>query len=212
MGVRPLQGALEARGGGQLVSGWGRAHAPRRPGIGSGRHGLRLRALAGSSARPSSQAGEIRHALFMLIQCSSGTTVYPATGGAGRSRCWGRRGGADGRARTARHVRRRDRLARRSALEEDDLRAMARYGMTSGTRAAAAGGSRWSRARPTRASGYPMRSRRSRERPACPVRAASTCSTSGPGSTGARAYGSSIRASLAATADRLEIRSATRSR
>ena len=70
-------------GGGVLEFAWGGRTRLDGPGNGSGATASGFGNLAGIIRAPELRAGEIRHALFMVIKCSSGTTVFPATGGAG---------------------------------------------------------------------------------------------------------------------------------
>ena len=116
-------------GGGTLEFRWGGITRLDGPGTGSGRRPPASATSRESSGRRSSQAGQINHALFMVIECSSGTTVYPATGGAG-SRCSDPAGAPPMGARFqldmsdaeigSLHV---------PAWKKTILRAMARYGM-----------------------------------------------------------------------------------
>jgi hypothetical protein len=73
-------------GGGTLEFRWGGRTRIDGAGNGSGATVSGFGNLAGIMRAQELQAGEIRHALFMVIRCSSGTAVYPATGGSG-SRC-----------------------------------------------------------------------------------------------------------------------------
>ena len=116
-------------GGGTLEFRWGGRTRIDGPGTGSGATASGFGNLAGIIRAQELQAGEIRHALFMVIQCSSGTTVYPATGGAG-SRC---SGGAEAAPMGAR-VQLDMSDAEIASLDvprwkKTILRAMARYGM-----------------------------------------------------------------------------------
>ena len=70
-------------GGGRLEFRWGGRTRIDGEGNGSGATVAGFGNLAGIIRAQELQAGEIRHALFMVIQCSSGHAVYPATGGAG---------------------------------------------------------------------------------------------------------------------------------
>jgi hypothetical protein len=116
-------------GGGTLEFRWGGRTRLDGPGNGSGATASGFGNLAGIIRAPELASGEIRHALFMVIDCSSGRTVFPATGGAG-SRCSNAAGAAP--------------MGARFQLDMSDaeieslpvpgwkrtiLRAMARYGM-----------------------------------------------------------------------------------
>ena len=124
--------------------------------------------LAGIIRASELAAGEIRHALFMVIKCSSGTTVYPATGGAG-SRCSNAGGAAPMGARFqldmsdaeigSLHV---------PAWKKTILRAMARYGMYFGDTGSGGWGIQMESGATYTSFGLPGRARRrSRARPAC---------------------------------------------
>ena len=73
-------------GGGTLEFRWGGRTRLDGPGNGSGATVSGFGNLAGIIRAQELEAGRIDHALFMVIRCSSGQRVYPATGGAG-SRC-----------------------------------------------------------------------------------------------------------------------------
>lgn len=120
------------RGGGRLDFGWGGRTRVDGPGNGSGATASGFGNLAGIIRAQELAAGEIRHALFMVVKCSSGGKVYPVTGGAG-SACDDRSGAPP--------------MGSRFQLDMSDaeiavlpvpgwkktiLRAMARYGMYMG--------------------------------------------------------------------------------
>jgi hypothetical protein len=73
-------------GGGTLEFRWGGRTRIDGPGNGSGATVSGFGNLAGIIRAQELAAGKIDHALFMVVRCSSGQKVYPATGGAG-SRC-----------------------------------------------------------------------------------------------------------------------------
>jgi hypothetical protein len=116
-------------GGGTLEFRWGGRTRLDGPGNGSGATVSGFGNLAGIIRAQELEAGQINHALFMAIRCSSGRTVYPATGGAG-SRCSDADGAPPMGARfqldmsdaeiDSLHV---------PAWKKTILRAMARYGM-----------------------------------------------------------------------------------
>jgi hypothetical protein len=116
-------------GGGTLEFRWGGRTRLDGPGNGSAATASGFGNLAGIIRAPELQAGEIRHALFMVVQCSSGTTVFPATGGAG-SRCSDTGGAAPMGARFQLDMSDAeiDSLPA-PAWKKTILRAMARYGM-----------------------------------------------------------------------------------
>jgi hypothetical protein len=116
-------------GGGTLVFRWGGRTRLDGSGTGSAATASGFGNLAGIIRAPELREGEIPHALFMVIECSSGRTVFPATGGAG-SRCSNSADAAPMGARfqldmsggeiDALHV---------PGWKKTILRAMARYGM-----------------------------------------------------------------------------------
>jgi hypothetical protein len=116
-------------GGGTLSFRWGGRTRLDGPGNGSAGTASGFGNLAGIIRAPELRAGEIRHALFMVIRCSSGRTVFPATSGAG-SHCSDTAGAPPMGARfqldmsgaqiDALHV---------PGWKKTILRAMARYGM-----------------------------------------------------------------------------------
>lgn len=68
------------RGGGTLVTGWGgRTAVLSGDGRGSAATAANFGNLAGIIRGPELESGQIRHALFMVVKCDSGTYVYPAT-------------------------------------------------------------------------------------------------------------------------------------
>jgi hypothetical protein len=71
------------RGGGRLDFGWGGRTRLDGPGTGSAATASGFGNLAGIIRAQELAAGEIRHALFMVVKCSSGGKVYPVTSGAG---------------------------------------------------------------------------------------------------------------------------------
>lgn len=66
--------------GGRLVVSWGGRTRIDGDGLGSEGTAAHFGNLAGVIRAPELAAGEIRHALFMTIDCSSGKAVYPAKG------------------------------------------------------------------------------------------------------------------------------------
>lgn len=70
-------------GGGTLVFRWGGRTRIDGDGLRSAATVAGFGNLAGIIRAQEMEAGEIRHALFMVIPCSSGKKVFPATGGAG---------------------------------------------------------------------------------------------------------------------------------
>ncbi len=116
-------------GGGALEFRWGGRTRLDGPGIGSGATASGFGNLAGIIRAPELRAREIRHALLMVIECSSGTKVFPATGGAG-SRCSNAGGAAPMGARFQLDMSdgEIDSLPV-PAWKKTILRAMARYGM-----------------------------------------------------------------------------------
>jgi hypothetical protein len=66
-------------GGGALSAKWGGRTRIAGDGRGSDATAARFGSLAGVIRGPELAAGRIRHALFMTIDCDSGTYVYPAT-------------------------------------------------------------------------------------------------------------------------------------
>ena len=116
-------------GGGTLEFRWGGLTRLDGPGNGSGATVSGFGNLAGIIRAQELAAGEINHALFMVIQCSSGKTVYPATGGAG-SRCTNPAGAPPMGARFQLDMSDAEIGSLRvPAWKKTILRAMARYGM-----------------------------------------------------------------------------------
>ena len=71
------------QGGGQLVISWGGRTAigtPDADGLGSDATAANFGLAAGVVRLPELQAGQINHALFMMIKCDGGGHVYPAMG------------------------------------------------------------------------------------------------------------------------------------
>ena len=67
-------------GGGTIVTKWGGKTRIDGDGLGSGGVAGGYGNLAGSIRAPELVSGEINHALFMVVKCASGKTVYPASG------------------------------------------------------------------------------------------------------------------------------------
>jgi hypothetical protein len=71
------------QGGGQLTISWGGRTAvgtPDADGLGSDATAANFGLAAGVVRLPELQAGQINHALFMMIKCDGGGHVYPAVG------------------------------------------------------------------------------------------------------------------------------------
>ena len=68
------------RGGGTLSFSWGGRTRIDGDGLGSGGVAAGYGNLAGIIRGPELAAGQINHALFMVIKCSNGQSVYPASG------------------------------------------------------------------------------------------------------------------------------------
>jgi hypothetical protein len=73
-------------GGGVLEFRWGGRTRIDGDGLGSGATVSGFGSLAGIVRGQELAAGEIRHALFMVVKCTNGEAVWPASGGAG-TRC-----------------------------------------------------------------------------------------------------------------------------
>jgi len=130
-------------GGGQLDIAWGGRTAINGDGLGSDATAARFGNLAGVIRAPEWEAGEIDHALFMTINCDSGSFVYPAAK-SGRACSETGKSNADAPPMGARfQLNMTD--AQIAALpvpqwKKPLLRAMARYGMYFGD---TGGGSSW---------------------------------------------------------------------
>lgn len=72
-------------GGGRLDFSWGGRTRIDGDGLGSGAVAAEYGNLAGIIRAEEMERGVIDHALFMIVPCTSGGNVYPATGGGGRS-------------------------------------------------------------------------------------------------------------------------------
>jgi hypothetical protein len=68
------------RGGGRLVVSWGGRTRIDGDGLGSDANAAHFGSLAGQIRAEEMARGRIDHALFMLVRCDSGRSVYPAEG------------------------------------------------------------------------------------------------------------------------------------
>lgn len=75
------------RGGGRLVVGYGGRTRIQGSGLGAGATAAGFGLLAGIVRPPEMDAGNIRHALFIVVRCSNGRAVYPARRGSSGSPC-----------------------------------------------------------------------------------------------------------------------------
>lgn len=203
-------------GGGVLEFRWGGRTRIDGDGLGSAATAANFGNLAGIIRAPELSAGEINHAIFMVVKCDSATFVYPASK-SGRSCSSMGLPNTDAPPMGARfQLAMSDTQIAALAVppwKKAILRAMARYGMYFRISAAGRrGASRPSPARPIPRSASRTDSPPTHARAACPTTAARTSSTSGTTWIGRAICASSIHARRSAPADHRAIVPASRDR